>query len=52
MSEPVLSIDDGGVCVITLNRPSRLNAINAPLLDGLNTALARRMRTNESERSS
>ena len=41
MSEPVLSIDDGGVCVITLNRPSRLNAINAPLLDGLNTALSR-----------
>lgn len=41
MSEPVLSIDDGGVCVITLNRPSRLNAINPPLLDGLNAALAR-----------
>ena len=41
MSEPVLSIDDGGVCVITLNRPARLNAINPALLDGLNTALAR-----------
>ena len=41
MNETVLSIDDGGVCVITLNRPSRLNAINAPLLDGLNAALAR-----------
>ena len=25
MSETVLSIDDGGVCVITLNRPARLN---------------------------
>lgn len=41
MSEPVLSIDDGGVCVITLNRPARLNAINPALLDGLNTTLAR-----------
>ena len=41
MSEPVLSIDDGGVCVVTLNRPARLNAINPDLLDGLNTALAR-----------
>ena len=41
MNDTVLTIDDGGVCVITLNRPSRLNAINAPLLDGLNTALAR-----------
>ena len=47
MSEPVLTIDDGGVCVITLNRPSRLNAINAPLLGRLNTALAR---TNADER--
>ena len=28
MNETVLSIDDGGVCVITLNRPARLNAIN------------------------
>ena len=41
MTEPVLSIDDGGVCVITLNRPARLNAINPALLGGLNTALAR-----------
>ena len=41
MSEPVLSIDDGGVCVITLNRPARLNAINPALLDGLVTTLAR-----------
>lgn len=41
MSEAVLTIDAGNVCVITLNRPSRLNAINAELLAGLNTALAR-----------
>ena len=41
MSESVLSIDDGGVCVITLNRPARLNAINPALLAGLNAALAR-----------
>ena len=41
MNETVLTIDDGGVCVITLNRPARLNAINPDLLDGLNTALAR-----------
>ena len=41
MSETVLSIDDGGVCVITLNRPARLNAINPALLAGLNAALAR-----------
>ena len=41
MNDTVLTIDDGGVCVITLNRPSRLNAINPALLDGLNTALAR-----------
>ena len=41
MTEPVLTIDDGGVCVITLNRPARLNAINPALLDGLNAALAR-----------
>ena len=41
MNDTVLSIDDGGVCVVTLNRPVRLNAINPDLLDGLNTALAR-----------
>ena len=41
MSETVLSIDDGGVCVITLNRPARLNAINPALLASLNAALAR-----------
>ena len=41
MSETVLSIDDGGVCVITLNRPARLNAINPALLAGLNGTLAR-----------
>ena len=41
MSETVLTIDDGGVCVITLNRPARLNAINPALLEGLNAALAR-----------
>ena len=41
MSEPVLSIDDGGVCILTLNRPARLNAINPALLAGLNAALAR-----------
>ena len=41
MSETVLSIDGGGVCVITLNRPARLNAINPALLAGLNSALAR-----------
>ena len=41
MNGPVLTIDDGGVCVITLNRPARLNAINPALLDRLNAALAR-----------
>ena len=41
MNETVLTIDDGGVCVITQNRPARLNAINPALLDGLNAALAR-----------
>ena len=41
MTDTVLTIDDGGVCVITLNRPARLNAINPALLDGLNAALAR-----------
>ena len=41
MTEPVLTIDDGGVCVITLNRPARLNAITPALLDSLNAALAR-----------
>ena len=41
MNEAVLNINDGGVCVITLNRPARLNAINPALLDGLNAALAR-----------
>ena len=41
MNEAVLTIDAGNVCVITLNRPSRLNAINADLLAGLNAALAR-----------
>lgn len=46
MNAPVLTTDDGGVCVITLNRPARLNAINPPLLDGLNHALAR-ANTNE-----
>ena len=38
MNDTVLTIDDGGVCVITLNRPARLNAINPALLDGLNAA--------------
>ena len=47
MSDPVLSIDDGGVRVITLNRPARLNAINPALLDGLNAALEQ---ANEDER--
>ena len=47
MSQPVLTIDDGGVCVITLNRPARLNAINPALLGGLNAALAR---ANDDER--
>ena len=41
MNDTVLTIDDGGVCVITLNRPARLNAINPALLSGLNTALVR-----------
>ena len=41
MSATVLSIDDGGICVITLNRPARLNAIDPELLAGLNAALAR-----------
>ena len=41
MIRTVLSIDDGDVCVITLNRPTRLNAINPALLAGLNAALAR-----------
>ena len=41
MNETVLTIDDGGVCVITLNRPTRLNAINPALLDALNGALSR-----------
>ena len=40
MSASVLSIDDGGICVITLNRPARLNAITPELLAGLNAALA------------
>ena len=41
MNETALTIDNGGVCVVTLNRPARLNAINPALLDGLNRALAR-----------
>ena len=41
MNDTVLTIDGGGVCVITLNRPARLNAINPALLSGLNTALVR-----------
>ena len=41
MSETVLSVDGDGICVITLNRPARLNAINPALLAGLNAALER-----------
>ena len=41
MTDSVLSISDGAICVITLNRPARLNAINPALLAGLNTALGR-----------
>jgi len=37
---PVLVHDDGPVRVVSLNRPARLNAINAGLLVALNDALA------------
>jgi 2-(1,2-epoxy-1,2-dihydrophenyl)acetyl-CoA isomerase len=41
-SQPVL-LDrlEGGVLTLTLNRPERLNALNAALIDGLATALKR-----------
>ena len=39
--EPVIATERDGVAVIMLNRPTQLNAINRPLLDGLNAALER-----------
>ncbi len=39
-AEPVLTRRDGAVCVVSLNRPERLNAINIELLLALNRALA------------
>lgn len=39
--ETVLTANERGVCTVTLNRPERLNAINAALLMELKQALAR-----------
>ncbi len=41
-SQPVLLERlDGGVMTLTLNRPERLNALNAALIEGLSAALKR-----------
>lgn len=37
--QPILVERDGAVAIVTLNRPSVLNALNAALLDGLKQAL-------------
>ena len=37
--EPILTQKDGGVAVLTLNRPEALNALNHPLMDRLEAAL-------------
>src|SRR6188768_2435243 len=38
---PVLSALDGGVLTLTLNRPTRLNAMNNALIEAMNHELAR-----------
>ena len=38
---PVLSVLDGGVLALTLNRPTRLNAMNNALIEAMNRELAR-----------
>lgn len=40
MSEVLYAVDDG-ICVITLNRPAQLNAMNTALREGLRSALLR-----------
>lgn len=40
MSDPVLSTIEDGVRTITLNRPARLNAMNAALIEGTRAAFA------------
>jgi enoyl-CoA hydratase/carnithine racemase len=41
MTEAVISKHEGAIAWITLNRPERLNAMNAALVDGLSAALAK-----------
>ena len=36
-----LEIRDDGVAVLTMNRPERLNALSAPMIDGAIAALER-----------
>jgi 2-(1,2-epoxy-1,2-dihydrophenyl)acetyl-CoA isomerase len=40
-SDLQLEISDGGVAVLTMNRPERLNALSAPMIDGAIAALER-----------
>jgi len=47
MSSTVLTHREGAVCVVTLNRPERLNAINVDLLADLNAALEAAMADDE-----
>lgn len=38
---PVIAEMDGGLAILTLNRPERLNALSAPVMDALQAELAR-----------